>query len=365
MISVVICSHNGSARIGATLEALRNQSVLEDAQDPSKRAPTKRRIGEGIFEVIVVDDGSSDEVEKIAKLAGAFTIRLETNQGLSAARNAGVAQARGDYIAFCDDDCRPGTNWIRQLEDAWGAAGDDIHGIGGVVTASEVGSLGGAYGEAVNALNPLPHPTNKLSTKIGRYLRGPTRWRDPVRVGSLVGANMSFRRKSLVSTGGFDPQIRFGGDEEHVCAELRKRYGENSLLVIPEIVMAHEYHPSYKDALRRARAYGKGAGRRWVRQGGQPILLPGPVMFVGSIILAGALGSLLGSTAALGAAAAAWLGTPWLVAGWVGRESRGWPYWAGPYMRITEETAGLFGFIQGWWGERSAASTKKTGNGAP
>ena len=85
-ISVVVCSLDGAAHIGRCLAALAAQR--HDA-----------------FEVIAVDDGSTDATGSIAVAAGARLVHHETPRGLSAARNAGLREARGAIVAFTDDDC--------------------------------------------------------------------------------------------------------------------------------------------------------------------------------------------------------------------------------------------------------------------
>ena len=56
-------------------------------------------------EVIVVDDCSTDDTPEVcAKISGIRYVRLSTNQGLASARNAGIAEARSEFIAFLDDD---------------------------------------------------------------------------------------------------------------------------------------------------------------------------------------------------------------------------------------------------------------------
>ncbi|MFD0468449.1 glycosyltransferase family 2 protein [Nonomuraea thailandensis] len=85
-LSVVICSYNGAARLGRTLDALRAHPVLE---------------------VIVVDDGSQDATGDVARDHGATVVRHEENRGAAAARDTGLRAAKGQVVAFLDDDCEP------------------------------------------------------------------------------------------------------------------------------------------------------------------------------------------------------------------------------------------------------------------
>jgi cellulose synthase/poly-beta-1,6-N-acetylglucosamine synthase-like glycosyltransferase len=71
------------------------------------------------FEVVVVDDGGSSPLDEIVRTYGeGLAVRLirQSNSGPGAARNTGAAQAKGEYLAFTDDDCRPAPDWLSSLE---------------------------------------------------------------------------------------------------------------------------------------------------------------------------------------------------------------------------------------------------------
>lgn len=71
------------------------------------------------FEVIVVDDGSPEPVEPVVHSLQdrlALTSLRQENAGPASARNLGAQHARGDWLAFLDDDCIPQPDWLQQLE---------------------------------------------------------------------------------------------------------------------------------------------------------------------------------------------------------------------------------------------------------
>src|SRR3546814_8574240 len=90
LISVIIAVWNGRATIGRCLDAVRAQSL------PSEE-----------LEIIVVDNGSSDGTAEIARSVPGVIVLTEHRPGSYAARNRGLAHARGTYVAFTDADCRP------------------------------------------------------------------------------------------------------------------------------------------------------------------------------------------------------------------------------------------------------------------
>lgn len=97
MVSVIIPAYNAEKTIGQCLKALAEQSYPADS-----------------YEVIVVDDGSTD---KTASLAQHYAIRYirQENQGPAAARNNGVQQAKGQIVLFTDSDCVADFNWIKEM----------------------------------------------------------------------------------------------------------------------------------------------------------------------------------------------------------------------------------------------------------
>lgn len=98
MITVIIPAYNAEAFIAETLLSVINQSWDN-------------------YEIILVDDGSSDHTAAIASTFPAVTVICQENRGVAAARNIAIAKARGDYIAFLDaDDLWPPQKLSKQIE---------------------------------------------------------------------------------------------------------------------------------------------------------------------------------------------------------------------------------------------------------
>ena len=96
MISVVVPAYNAETTIGACVSSLRNQQFEQP------------------YEIIVIDDGSTDSTAKIAHDNGATVISI-TNSRPAAARNTGIRAAHGAIICFTDADCIPRPNWLREI----------------------------------------------------------------------------------------------------------------------------------------------------------------------------------------------------------------------------------------------------------
>jgi glycosyltransferase involved in cell wall biosynthesis len=95
--SVVVPVYNGERTLPACLEALKRQSLPPDE-----------------FEVIVVDDGSTDGTAGVAERFGVVYLHQE-NQGPATARNRGAEQARGEFLLFTDADCEPHEDWLEEM----------------------------------------------------------------------------------------------------------------------------------------------------------------------------------------------------------------------------------------------------------
>jgi GT2 family glycosyltransferase len=181
-ISIVICSYNGSRTVKQSLEALRKLEYPK-------------------FEVIVVDDGSQDHTGKIARDFGVQLIRQE-NSGLSAARNAGWRAAKGEIVAYLDDDAAADRHWLLYLASAFMAS--DVAGIGGPNISFQDDTF------IAHCVDHSPgNPTHVLITdRIAEH---------------LPGCNMAFRRAVLEAIGGFDATFRIAGDDVDLCWRLQQR----------------------------------------------------------------------------------------------------------------------------------------------
>ncbi len=93
---MIVCTHNGHAFLPECLRA------LSELRYPN-------------YEVIVVDDGSKPGIEQIVRAAGNARYRQQPHRGLSAARNLGAKEARGEILAYTDDDCVPDRDWLDYL----------------------------------------------------------------------------------------------------------------------------------------------------------------------------------------------------------------------------------------------------------
>jgi GT2 family glycosyltransferase len=243
------------------------------------------------MELVVVDDGAAKAVGSECEAYGARVVHHGCNRGLGQARNTGVAATTAPIVAFTDDDCIPRPDWAERLLEAY----DDptVIAAGGDVRPWRLGGFLLQYYQANNPLAPLEADlarSSALSYRLWLYLLhnlvGPT-GRGRRAVYSLVGANCSFRTPALEAVGGFDAGIRFGGEDSDVFYRLRAMLPEARLEFVPEAVVAHDFDPSLRDALRRARSYGRGNARNWAKHSAWgPTVYPAPFLWLLFLLIA-------------------------------------------------------------------------------
>lgn len=178
-------------------------------------------------EVIVVDS-SVDDASKFVTEDFPFVryMRFPSGRrGMPAARNAGIRIARGDVVAFLDDDCESSPGWLAELAAAY--RDPSVDGVGGKILDPIV-TLGRAR-RFLTSGEPWAEPDD-----------GDPR---PADVDFLQGGNMSFRREVLLAVGAFDHAYTGSNfrEETDLCFRLR-RMGCR-LIYVPEASVTHHRAP--------------------------------------------------------------------------------------------------------------------------
>jgi glycosyltransferase involved in cell wall biosynthesis len=159
------------------------------------------------WELIVVDDGSSDGTRALLERRGVRSLRLDPARGLNPARNAGIDVAASDLVAFTDDDVRAPTGWLRALvEGARRHPGAEA--LGGPIRPRFEGRTPRGCGREDPPLTTLDlGPRDKPAQMV---------W----------GANLAVRRSAVERVGRFDETIHGGGDEQEWLERLQEAGGE-------------------------------------------------------------------------------------------------------------------------------------------
>jgi glycogen(starch) synthase len=213
-ISIVINTLNRGKSLDATLESF------------------KWLRYEGLFEVIVVNGPSTDNSDEVIARWSPY-VRAEKCPvaNLSVSRNIGICLARGDVIAFIDDDAIPEPEWLEQLSTAY--EDPQVGAVGGLVFDHTGYSFQYKYcliDRFGNADLSPPAATPHLCY--------PKSYRFP----HLLGANSSFRTSALLEVGGFDEEYEYFLDETDVC--LRIVDAGYLIAQQPNAYVHHKFAPS-------------------------------------------------------------------------------------------------------------------------
>lgn len=191
------------------------------------------------FEVVVVDDGSpsppGDMVDTYRDTVNARLV-VQSHAGPATARNRGVSEASGTFIAFTDDDCTPAPDWLTRLKSRLDA---------------DPGSV--IAGNTVNTLTNNPYST--ASQMLIDYLNG---YYNKENARFLTSNNMALAKDVFIKIGGFDTSFPLAAAEDREFCDRCVHSGLNTVFA-PEAVVRHAHPLTLKRFIRQHYNYGRGA----------------------------------------------------------------------------------------------------------
>lgn len=218
LISVVVCTYNRCDLLEKVMKTLTNQTLPRDK-----------------FEILIIDNNSKDNTPAVATLLikenPKISIRylLETKQGLSHARNRGWKEAKGEYVAYIDDDCKAPEKW---LEVAYQIIKDHSPGI-----------FGGPYYAFYNTSKPKWFKDIYGSHELGDNAH-------KIKNNEFVtGGDIFFRKSLLQKIGGFDPRLGMVGnkiaygEETALQIYVRESMSDELIYYDPELYVYHLVRP--------------------------------------------------------------------------------------------------------------------------
>jgi GT2 family glycosyltransferase len=188
-VSVVIPTRNRAEYLAVALASLARQEL------------------ETPYEVLIVDDGSTDGTSEVLRRAGVRCVRADPRRGLNAARNTGVRMTAAPLIAFLDDDVEVAPGWLRAL-----VAGAERH--------PEADAFGGPIRARLEGRTPSS--CGREDPPITALDLGPA----DAEADMVWGANMAIRRGAFDRMGPFDEAVAGHGDEEDWLQALRAAGGK-------------------------------------------------------------------------------------------------------------------------------------------
>jgi GT2 family glycosyltransferase len=205
-------------------------------------------------EVLVIDNGSSDSTkEVVAEYTSlenpVFRYLLETKPGKSRALNMAIGEAKGEIIAFTDDDCIPAPDWVESIVKEFDSGG-------------ELSVLGGRielYDERDVQQATLLSKDRTLVTNGWEICTFP----------AIIGANMAFRKTALKAISGFDPLLGPGTickaveDLDVIYRSLKKGF---KIVYSPDVMVFHNHGRRTEfDENQTTFAYGLGRGSFYLK----------------------------------------------------------------------------------------------------
>lgn len=214
LVSVIVCTYNGGATLRACLESLQKL-----------RYPN--------HEVLVIDDGSTQDIASIVKPFAEVRYLRQEHAGLSVARNRGMREARGSILAYTDDDCIVDEDWLTYI-----AAGfDEVKWV------------------ACGGPNIPPAPRNSVEAVVAAAPGAPAHvMLNDNEAEHLPGCNLAIRKSALEAIGGFREHYRTAGDDVDVCWRLRETGGH--LRFMPGAMVWHHRRRTFKAYFGQQRGYG-------------------------------------------------------------------------------------------------------------
>lgn len=207
-ISIIIPAYNAEATLAECLRAVLDLTLSEP------------------YEVILVDDGSTDATASIARgFAPAVKLLQQAHRGAAAARNTGIAAARGEIILFTDADCEPVPVWGRIMVDAIRGGADGAKGT----YRTRQRSLVARFVQA------------EYESKY-RHMEGRTQ------IDFVDTYSAAYRHQALVEAGGFTEKLPMVEDQE---LSFRLARSGCRLVYMPEAVVYHHHVTSLRNYARR------------------------------------------------------------------------------------------------------------------
>lgn len=214
MISVVICTYNRCDLLKQVLQTLINQTFSSNS-----------------YEIIVIDNNSKDDTKDTVNyiisenLDKSINYILEVKQGLSHARNRGWKEAKGEYVAYIDDDCKAPEKWLEVAHQ--------------VIKDHSPGIFGGPYYAFYDTSKPKwfkdTYGSHELGDKAHKMESNEF----------VTGGNIFFKRTLLKKIGGFDPRLGMVGrkiayaEETALQMYVRETISNELIYYDPQLYVYH------------------------------------------------------------------------------------------------------------------------------
>jgi glycosyltransferase involved in cell wall biosynthesis len=185
MMTIVIPTYQQAAFLGEAIESALKQTIP--------------------CEVIVVNDGSTDDTQEVAERYPVKVIH-QVNKGLASARNTGIMNASDDYILFLDSDDILEPNCVEKILEVFNTTDADV-----------VAASFRTFGTSDETVILMSNPTI-----------------DDFKVANRAGYCAAFKKSVLLEVGGYSPRMTYGYEDLHLWFDLLSR--GKKLITLPDIL---------------------------------------------------------------------------------------------------------------------------------
>jgi GT2 family glycosyltransferase len=210
----------------------------------------------GALEIVIVNDGGRPPAAEVVNVAAddpTLELRVvdQRNAGPASARNRGAELARGEWLAFTDDDCLPDPGWLTAFDAALRAA---------------PGALVGGRTVYAIADSVFADTSQRLADFVSSYFAGGASGR------FFTSNNLAVARDAFLAAGGFDTSFPFSAGEDRELGDRWSAQGRPSVTAADAIVR-HAHRLSARGFVRQHFTYGRGAVafRRVRAESGRPV----------------------------------------------------------------------------------------------
>jgi glycosyltransferase involved in cell wall biosynthesis len=195
-ISIIIAAYNEEKLLPKCLKALINQNYPKDA-----------------FEIIVVDNNSSDTTSQIAKQYKVRLVKYNKLQGCGPARAAGCTVAKNEIIAFVDSDTTPSSDWLQKVNKYFNDS--KLMCVGG----RNLPDKSSVWFKIVFFFHDIFH-------KINNYFNKPILW----------GFNMAMRKSAYDAVDGIDISL-VSSEDWDLAVRIQNKFGKGSVRYAPDLTV--------------------------------------------------------------------------------------------------------------------------------
>lgn len=225
-ITVLVCTYNRCELLRAALDSIAASRLAEGTE----------------WEVLVVDNNSADATPEVVRAVasrypGLFRYIREPQQGKSFALNRGIREARGEILAFTDDDVTVERDWLARLtsvliaDPSWAGSGGSVVALWPGPKPRWLGELDRRMGDGWDGIS-VSYRQSALERELGQ----------------LIGANMALRKSVVQRLGGFRTDVGPKGSGPGVCddTEMFQRLTAEGhrLAYVHEAVVLHPVPPN-------------------------------------------------------------------------------------------------------------------------